>query len=147
MSNSSRMTYSVHGRELGIERLSSVQLGSSNPCGLLVGVESVREGIQAGATASVHPPFGLLQVSTGSSAVHTIGAPIPGVAKSLYSSGGSTAYVNTQNATIVSSAGTTQATVRFAGAGLVTLMGVTTALWALVGQMSTAGGISFAAST
>lgn len=146
MSNSSRMTYSVHGRELGIERLSSVQLGSSNPCGVVVGVEDVRQGIQTATTSVVLPPFGLSVLSTGSSAVHTLGAPIPGVRKYIYSSGGATAYVNTQNANIISSVGSTQATLGFLNRGVVEMIGLTTALWGLMGN-TTGSGVNVAAST
>ena len=147
MSNSSLQTYSIHGRELGIQRISSAQMGSSNPAGFLTGAEDIRQRVVADSTSVVAPPFGLSIATTGSSAVHNVGAPIPGIVKHLYSSGGATAYFNMNGATIASSVGTTQATVRFAGAGLVSLMGITTALWAVVGQLTTAGGLSLAAST
>ena len=147
MSFSSLQTYSIHGRELGIQRISSAQMGSTNPAGFLTGAESIRQRVAADSTSVVAPPYGLSIATTGSSAVHNVGAPIPGVVKHLYSSGGATAYFNLNNATVVSSIGTTQATARFAGAGLISLMGITTAVWAVVGQLTTAGGLSLAAST
>ena len=146
MSFAARMNTSIHGRELGIQRISSGEMGSTNPAGFLVGtVEGLRRNVANATTAGVMPPYGLSILTTGSSGVHTLGAPIPGVEKYIYTSGGATAYVNTQDATIHTSDGTTRATIKFIGQSLIRLMGVTTAVWAT--NQATASGVSFAGTT
>src|SRR3990172_4866395 len=114
MSFEARMSASIHGREFGLQRMSSVEMGSTFPGVFLVGSEAIRQNVAtADTTAGILRPFGLSVLSTGSSAVHTLGPPIPGIVKTIISSGGATAFVKTRNAeTIESSQGSTFTTMR-----------------------------------
>lgn len=147
MSFESRMSGSIHGREFGLQRMSSVEMGSSFPGVFLVGSEAIRQNVAtADTTAGILRPFGLSVLSTGSSAVHTLGPPIPGIVKTIISSGGATAFVKTRNAeTIETTAGSSFTTLRFLNAALVELVGLTTARW--FSNLTTGQGIGMTTTT
>ncbi len=141
MSYASYITKSIHGRQLGLRSLSSGQIGSTFPHDLIVGPEAVQQNVTTNeSTAGVFRPFGVSVVSTGSSAVHTQAPPIPGVEKTIYSSGGATAYVKSANSeTFESSRGSTFTVLKFNGAGVARLVGLTTARWLLTGMGGDSG--------
>jgi len=61
MSFESRMSGSIHGREFGLQRMSSVEMGSSFPGVFLVGSEAIRQNVAtADTTAGILRPFGLV---------------------------------------------------------------------------------------
>lgn len=131
MSFSERINKSLHGREIGLEYASSAITGSTHNPTFLNGPEALRQAVTTDeTTAGIMAPYGLSLLTTGSSAVHTLAPPIPGIEKMLYSSGGSTGYVKTRNGeTIETSAASTNTTLSWTGRGLVTLVGLTTARW------------------
>ena len=131
MSFEARMTISIHGRDFGLQNMSSVGIGSTFSPRMIVGPEAVRQNVSTGeTTAEIFRPYGISVLSTGSSAVHVLAPPIPGVEKTLYSSGGATAFVKTRNdETIESSLGSTFTTLRFVAGVAITLVGLTTARW------------------
>lgn len=131
MSYAAQITKSIHGRQLGLRQMSSAQIGSTHPHDLLVGAEAVQQNVTTGeTTAVVMRPFGVSVITTESSGVHVLAPPIPGVEKTLFSSGGATGYVKTKNdETIETSAGSTWTTLRFVARAAVRLVGLTTARW------------------
>lgn len=142
MSFESKITESIYGRRLGLQLISSVEMGSTHPSRFLVGAEGVRQNVTTGETTSVvFRPFGVSVITTESSGVHTLAPPIPGVSKLIYSSGGATGYVKTKNATetIESSRGSTFTTLRFNAGCVVELIGLTTARWLLHGMAGDSG--------
>lgn len=137
---SSAINTSLRGRELGIQRLTTSECGGRLPAHFLAGtVIGIRGEVTSAETTSANLlAYGFSQLSTGSSAVHTLDPPIKGVAKTIFSSGASTNFVKTANSeTIETSAGSTFTTVRFVGPGTLSLIGVTTARYAVVGTAPT----------
>lgn len=151
MAFNNRITTSLHGRRLGLQRMSTGQTGAADDSEFLVGPDDFRVGVTtAESTATPMKAHGVsmnLGTSAGSSAVYTLEPPIPGVRKWLVSStANGPAYVNTSGAVILSSVGSTQATVRLSTTGNpVELIGLTTALWAT--YVATASGNGFSATT
>lgn len=141
MSYAANITKSIFGRQLGLRQMSSGQIGSTHPHDLLVGAEGVQQNVTtAESTAVVFRPFGVSVITTESSGVHTMAPPIPGVEKTIYSSGGATGYVKTKNSeTLESSRGSTFTTMKFNGAGIARLVGLTTARWLLTGMGGDSG--------
>lgn len=134
MSYAAKITKSLFGRQLGLRQMSSAEIGSTHPHDLLVGAEGVQRGVDAGSTAGNLPPYGITQCATGSSAVQTLAPPIPGVEKTIYSSGGSTCYVKTANSeTFESSRGSGFTVAKFNAAAVLELVGLTTARWLIKG--------------
>ncbi|TXJ25393.1 MAG: hypothetical protein E6Q24_14780 [Chitinophagaceae bacterium] len=151
MAFNSKILTSIFGRRLGLQRLSTAQSGGAQQSEFLVGPDDFRVGVSTAETTSTSlKPHGVsmnLGTSAASSAVYTLEPPIPGVRKWLASStANGPAYVNTSGAVIVSSVGSTQATIRLSTTGNpVELIGLTTALWAT--YVATASGNGFSAST
>ena len=141
MSYAANITKSLFGRQLGLQQMSSGQIGSSHPHDLLVGPEALRKGISTSvSTAQVVPPFGLRNLSTVSSGVHTLGAPIPGVEVTIYTSGGATEFVKTQNSeTLESSRGSSFTVARFVAQSVLHLVGISTARWLIMGMGGDSG--------
>ena len=141
MSFEARMSASIHGREFGLQRMSSVEMGSTFPGTLLVGAEALRQNVSsAETTALILRPFGLSNLSTVSSGVHTLGPPIPGITKTIVCTGGATEFVKTRNSeTLESSRGSTFTVMRFVGYGIAHLIGLTTARWLLSGMAGDSG--------
>jgi len=136
-------TISVRGRELGIQVMSTSQTGSGRGgvTSFVVGsVADIRTEVTTAETTSANlRAHGLSPLNTGSSAVMTLDPPIPGILKTLYSSGGATAFVKTANSeTLESSAGTTFTVMRFIQGGAVVLRGLTTARWLFFGSTAVA---------
>lgn len=151
MAFNSKILTSIFGRRLGLQRLTTGESGSAKKSEFLVGPDDFRVGVSTAETTATNlQAFGFsmnLGTSAGSSAVYTLDPPIPGVRKVLASStANGPAYVNTSGALILSSVGSTQATVKLSTTGNpVELIGLTTALWAT--YVATASGNGFSATT
>lgn len=141
MSYAAQITKSLHGRQIGLRQMSSAQIGSTHPHDLIVGPEAVQRGLtSAPSTGSDMPPFGLIWLGTGSSAVYTLSPPIPGVKVLLVSSGGATVYAKTKNnETIETSRGSTFTTMKFNAYGIAELIGLTTAKFLGLGMLGDSG--------
>lgn len=144
---------SIFGRRLGLQPMSTAQTGASKAAEFLVGPEALREGVTTAETTSTNlAPYGVSFVngtSAASSSVYTLDPPIPGVRKTIvFSSANTPMYVKTANGEkIRTTADSTVATVissTLTGA-VVELIGLTTALWGLLTNGTTA--ISRAATT
>lgn len=149
MAFNSKILTSIFGRRLGLQRLTTGESGGSRD-EFLVGPDDFRVDVSTASTGTNLKPYGYsynLGTSAGSSAVYNLEPPVPGVRKLLISStANGPVYVNTLNALILSSAGSTHGTVKLSTLGNpVELFGVTTALWAT--YVATASGNSFAATT
>lgn len=138
-----KYTTSVHGRRLGLQRMTTGETGGSTSAGavdFVVGAEAIREGVTTShSTATDVPAYGvtfLNGTSAASSSVYRLSPPIPGVRKTVvFSSANTPMYLVTKNAeTFRTSADSTIATVissTLTGA-TVELIGLTTAMWGLL---------------
>lgn len=159
MSFETKYTTSVHGRRLGLQRMTTPESGGSHGSkDFLVGPEAVRVNVTtAGSTGTNLKAFGvsiLAGTSAASSAVYTIDPPIPGVRVTIVnnSSGNGPMYIKTKNSeTINTTAGTSFTTIKTSAGGSFELVGVTTAVWAgpglTTGTSSNGSGFVFTTST
>lgn len=151
MAYGNKILTSLFGRRLGLQRLSTAESGASTPNEFLVGPDDFRVGVNTAETTSTrleaHGYSGNLGTSAASSAVYTIDPPIPGVRKVLASStANGPVYVKTASGVIISSAGSTDTTVKLSTLGnAVELIGLTTAIW--LTRDTTAAGHDFLATT
>lgn len=142
---------SIYGRRLGIDKDD-----------YLVGAPGLKEPIEdlTTSTGTDVKPYGIARVTaTGSSqgpVQYNLGAPVPGITKTLLldtTSTGSYQFLSTPNgASILSgSDGTTKSLINLLGqGGSVILKGLTTAKWAMVGAGNISTGtlnVSFTTST
>ena len=154
MGFATKINTSLRGRELGIQRISSAEHGGTGMALFLTGaVEGVRAQFTSAETTSANlKSYGFSNLSTGSSAVHTLDPPIQGVEKIICCTGGATEFVKTANGeTLESSQGSTFNTMRFVAYGVAKLVGITTARWAVLnltsGTSSQGSAITFSTST
>jgi hypothetical protein len=153
MAFADRINESIRGRNLGFEFLSSGKHGTIKTGKLLVGPEAARSYYSTAETTAVNvPAFGHSILTTAvSSGVYTLDPPIPGVEKSVvfHTTGANPIYLKGANGEgFASTQGTSLPTLvssQTAYAAL-KLIGVTTALWAVVGSLSS-GLIRAAATT
>lgn len=151
MAYQDNITTSKHGRRLGLQRLSSGATGGSET-EFLVGPEAFRVATSTSPTTSENlKPYGydVLPVSSvGSSQVYTVDPPIPGAGiKVVRGSTVDAVLLNTANATISASAGSSFATVKLSSLGYgIGLIPLTTALW-LSFNASTAAGHTLSETT
>ena len=130
---------SLHGRRIGLQRLTSGQSGGNHgELDLLIGPIFRQHATTANTTGTNLLPTGVQyanSTSAGSSAVYTIDPPIPGVGVTIVGTTQGPAYVKTANAeTIVTTAGSSYTTVKITSlGGSFQLVGLTTALWAGLG--------------
>lgn len=144
---------SVHGRRLGLQRLTTAIAGGRKEAEFLVGPEAVREGVTTSESTGTNLlPWGvsfLNGTSAASSCVYVIDPPIPGVRKTVvFSSANTPMYLKTKNGeTFRTSADSTIATVILSSltGATVEIIGLTTAMWGLLTNGTTV--ISRAAST
>jgi hypothetical protein len=143
---------SLHGRRIGLQRMSSSESGGSLPNReFLVGPEDLRLDVTTAETTSANlKAFGVSNVaasSAGSSSVYTLDPPVPGVRKIITGGTSGPVYVKTANGeTIMSSAGSSFTTIKISSAGgSFELMGFTTAQW--LSYFSTASGIGLSTTT
>ena len=154
MSYNDRVLTSIHGRRMGLQLLSTAQTGGRAPFEVVVGPEQVRRGVStAESTGTNLQAFGvsvMAGTSAGSSSVYVLDPPVQGVEKRLvFASTSITLYLKTANSeTFLSSLGssfTTLKSTQNAAVG-VHLIGLTTAVWGVLGQLST-GGLAATTST
>jgi hypothetical protein len=135
---------SIHGRRIGLQPLSTGQVGASRPFEVVVGPEVVRQGTVSETTGTNLAPYGVSLLTTqASSGVYVLDPPVPGVEKTVVfqTTGTNPIYLKTANGeTFLSSQGTTF-TVLVSSQGVVStlrLVPVSTAIWGLVNVISTA---------
>lgn len=153
MSFDNQITTSVHGRRLGLQALSTAQTGGK-AFDAIVGPEAVRMGTStAESTGTNLAAYGvsvMAGTSAGSSSVYVLDPPVPGIEKKLvFASTSITLYLKTANSeTFLSTLGSSFTTLKSSqNAGVsVNLVGLTTAVWAVLGTLST-GSIAGATST
>lgn len=147
MNYGSNILTSILGRRFGLQKMSSAQTGSARgEREYAVGPDALRANVVAESTGTNLPPDGLSRVngtSAASSAVYTLDPPVPGVQKwlSFESTSQGPIYVKTAgNETFVTTQGTSATTVRSTGnqVGVLSLIGLTTALWGVTAGLSTA---------
>lgn len=146
MAYGDKITTSQHGRRFGLQLMSSAASGGSfGQQEFLVGPEGLRENVStADTTSSGVRAYGgtiLVGTSAASTPVYTLDPPIPGVRKTvLFGSTDSAIYLKTKNAEYIygSSIGSSATVIRSSGGGSVTLMGMSTAIWAVTNISSTA---------
>lgn len=153
MSFGNSITTSIHGRRLGLQALSTAQTGGK-AFDVLAGAEQVRLGTStAESTGTNLAAYGvsvMAGTSAGSSSVYVLDPPVQGVEKKLvFASTSVTLYLKTANSeTFLSTLGssfTTLKSTQNAGASI-SLVGLTTAVWAVLCPVST-GSIAGATST
>ena len=146
MAYGNNITTSLYGRRLGLQLMSTAQTGSANGAReFLVGPDGMRVGVSSAPTTSLaQKPDGisiLIGTSVASTPVFTLDPPIPGVRKTIvFGSTDSALYIRTVNAEYIrgSSIGSSATTIRSSGGGAVELIGISTALWQVLGISSTA---------
>lgn len=152
-----RIRTSIHGRRLGLQRMTTGETGGQATAEFLVGPEDTRVAVTTAETTSTNlRPFGVSVcpgTSAASSAVYTLEPPIPGVRKVIQ---GGTAngpvYIKTaNNETITSTLGSSHTTVKVSSVGgAFELMGLTTSVWLgyiTSGTSSNASGFGLTTST
>lgn len=144
MAYRNRIITSIHGRRLGLQRMSTAETGGSRGnVEFLVGAEDIRAEVTTAETTSTNlKPFGyhvLPGTSAASSAVYTLDPPIPGVRVSVMGGvSNGPVYLKTANSeTIVSTVGSSHTTVKVSSVGgCFELLGLTTAQWMAMGLTS-----------
>lgn len=142
MAYGNKVTTSLHGRRLGLQRMSTAETGGSRD-EFLVGPDDFRIGVTtAESTATNLKPFGVsadLGTSAASSAVYTLEPPVPGVRKIIAgSTANGPAYVKTANGeTISTTVGSSFTTVKISSVGgTFELIGLSTGRWLALGLTS-----------
>jgi len=127
---------SVHGRRLGIDHDEN-----------LVGVKAIRKVVTAATSATtgtVLPNHGFVTITSSNARSFILTDPIPGVEVSfaMLSSGTADVTILPQSATFMSSQNSAGTNLILGNAGRgATLMGLSTALWALSGSHGTSVGV------
>lgn len=138
---------SLFGRRIGLQTLSSAQSGGTRtpPPEYIVGPDDIRKAVSTAETTSSNLyPTGISFLTTAqSSGVYTLDPPVPGVEKTLFfgTSGTNPIYVKSANSeTFQSSNGTSFTVLSSSNTAVYTLrlVGLTTAIWGVIGQLSTA---------
>ena len=146
MAYNAKITTSKHGRRLGLQAMSSAEYGGSyGRQEFLVGPESLRETVSTADTTSTNVrAFGITALSgtsVASTPVYTLDPPIPGVEKVVhFLSTNSALYLKTANGEYIygSSLGSSATCIISSGGGSVKLVGVSTAIWAVLNVSSSA---------
>lgn len=149
---------SIYGRRIGLQPLSTGQTGGTKgPLEFLQGFDDVRLAISTAESTATPIDAGgisyLVGTSVASTPVFQIAPPIPGVRKTVvFGSTDSAIYLRpsvTTHAFFGTSLGATGAgAIRSSGGGYVELMGISTSLYAVVAQSSSAvNALEFQATT
>ena len=157
MAFSDRINESIRGRNLGFEYISSGKHGTSKTGRFLVGPEVLRLGnTTAETTATNLAAYGqsvMNNSSAGSSQVFTLDPPIPGVQKTIvFNTTAATQYLRASTDASITFITATQGTTKCViastnlSAAALTLIGLTTSIWATMGAIST-GHFNFTTST
>lgn len=144
MAYGSEIVTSVHGRRLGLQRLTTAASGSAHGAReFLVGPDDFRVDTTTAETTSTNLQAWGVSVCPGtsaaSSAVYTLDPPIPGVRKIIgASTGNGPVFVKTANSeTIQTTVGSSFTTVKISSiGGMFELIGLTTAIWLGLGLTS-----------
>ena len=151
MAYGNKITTSKHGRRLGLQGMSTAETGGGK-YEFLVGPDDFRVGTNTAETTGTNLSAvgfsGNLGTSAASSAVYTLDPPIPGTRKVIASSTeNGPVYVKASgSALIISSAGSTDTTVKLSTLGnAVELVALTSAIW--LTRDTTAAGHDFLATT
>lgn len=144
MAFGSQILTSIYGRRLGLQTMSSAQTGGSKGAkDYLVGPAEFRAAVTTAETTSAnvesHGTSYLPGTSAASSAVYTLDPPIPGVSKRvLFDSSNGPIYLKTANSeTFLTTVGSTHTTIKASSfGGSISLIGITTAIWGLMGVTS-----------
>jgi len=158
MAYGEKITTSIFGRRLGLQKLTTGISGASAEQEFLVGPGDIRVGVTTAETTSTNlKPHGLSNcpgTSAGSSSVYTLDPPVPGVWKTIAFVGSSAnvTYVKTANGeTFSTTMGTSFTTIKSSNAGSLVLLGLTTSIWLIpgltTGTSSNAGGFTLTTST
>lgn len=155
-----KITTSIFGRRLGLQVMTSGQMGSgrAGDAEFIVGPDGHRASVTtAESTGTNVAAYGLSRLpgtSAGSSAVYTIDPPIPGVRKIVMgSTDNGPVFMKTANSeTIQTTAGSSYTTVKISSLGSgFEMIGLTTAIWLALGlttgTSSQASGFSLTTST
>lgn len=134
---------SIFGRRMGLQTLTTADHGGRIPAEFLVGPEQVRVGNTTNASTGTNiTPYGIHHLngtSAGSSAVYTIDPPIPGVRCliNIGTTANGPVYLKTKNSeTFNTTLGTTFTTIKSSAGGFYELIGLTTAVFGLMGVTS-----------
>lgn len=123
---------SLYGRRLGLDKDNR-----------LIGIKGRREVITeatSNTTATKLPNFGIVTIESSNDTTWVIEDPQIGCEVKIMTGSTSTAnhYIQTDNATIKSSFGSTQTQIDFLGGGAgMTLVGLSTSLWGVLTKSST----------
>lgn len=143
MNYGDKIITSLYGRRVGLQTISTAISGARKVLEYLVGPDQLRNpATTAETTATNLLPHGVSAMTgstAASSSVYTIDPPVPGVLK--YVTLGDTAngpiYLKTKNGeTFLSTLGTSFNTIKTSAGGCFALIGVTTAVWGLLGVTS-----------
>lgn len=153
MAYENKIRTSLFGRRFGLQPISTVESGGSRGrFDFLVGPEDMRRRVSTAPTTSANlHAFGVdILTSEVSSGVYSLDPPIPGVRKTLVPSTNGPSYIKVanQSAEFYRTSGGSSFTVAKLSSlgGCVELVGVTTAMWAVVNG-STVAGHTFSTST
>lgn len=153
--NNSILT-SIYGRRVGLQSLSAGQSGGSKKSQeFLVGPDDIRLGVTTNeSTATPMDASGISHLvgsSAGSTLVFPLSPPIPGVRKDIFfGSTDSALYVKAASGVSFAgtSLGTSATVIRSSGGGCVELLGISTALYAILNVSSSAvNALEFQATT
>lgn len=143
MAYKTKYTTSLYGRRLGLQKMTTPETGGQDGRDFLVGAEDVRKDTSTAETTSTNlKAFGISVLTTViSSGVFTLDPPIPGVEKRLvfHTTGTGGIYVKTKNGeTFASTQATTTSVIASSQTAYaaVTLIPVSTAIWAVIGSIS-----------
>lgn len=147
---SSAQTISIHGKSIGIQHMSSAQTGSTRSrYTFTIPGDSIRVGVSTAETTGTQlHPFGVSMLTTGTSQVFVLNPPIPGVQKTIVTSGASATWVKTRNGeTIECTHGSSNNTIQFTSYSFVQMIGLTTARWLVTGFPLTSASFDLTTST
>jgi len=152
MAWSDKITTSLFGRRIGLQRLSSAQ--DARKSEVLVGPDAFRSyATTADTTSNYLAPYGVSVLSSANSAstnpVYRLDAPIPGVGKTITIVSTATGVASTCDFIVTMSTGavaiqstwsTSFTVLRSTNPVVINLMGITTALWALTNSSASFSG-------
>lgn len=135
---------SIFGHRLGTQLLTTAIAGVTKPFEVLVGsVEDIRRAVttaeSTGTNLAPHGVSHMAGTSAASSAVYTIDPPVPGIRKTINiaTTANGPIYLKTANSeTFSSTLGTSFTTIKSSAGGFYELIGLTTAVWGLMGVTS-----------
>lgn len=154
MAFNDKITTSLYGRRFGLQNMTTGITGGSSAAEFLVGPQGLRPLVSTSDTTSANiAAYGVSFITSAvSSGVYTLDPPIPGVRKTLnINSTSGTVYIKTANGETFtgSTQGTSFPTIKSTqnNAGVLELIGLTTAVWGIVGGALSSGTYVLSATT